>query len=379
MISYGIDNIAKHESIFKNKRIGLITSVTGLSRSFESTISILHKSFGLSALFSPEHGVRGDRDAGEQVDTYMDPTTNVPVYSLYRKDSKRLSEEMLDAVDMVVYDIQDVGARYYTFLYTMLYALEDCAKHGKEFVVLDRPNPLGDVVEGNILKEEFSSFVGGYPLATRYGLTIGEFATMANKACNCKLHVIPCEGYSRDMMFHHFNRPWVMPSLGLPRYESALLYPGTCLFEGTNVSEGRGTTAPFEIIGAPFVRAETLALAMNAKKLSGVVFRPVYFKPLASKHAGEKCQGVQIHILDFEAIRPVRVGIELLFEIKNTCPEFCFLPPVKEGGRSFIDLLMGDDVLTKGISKDEILQRFAKDEAIFKERKEAYHLYGGLN
>ena len=196
MVYNGIDTIDRHEALFTGKRLGLITSVTGLTAGFETTIDVLHRKFGLSALFSPEHGVRGNIAPGGLVDTYVDPATGVTAYSLYRKDSKRMTPEMLEQVDAVIYDIQDVGARYYTFMYTMLYALEDCAKAGKEFILLDRVNPLGDRVEGNVLKPGYESFVGGYPLAMRYGLTVGEFARMAAEqlGLNARLTVVPVEG-----------------------------------------------------------------------------------------------------------------------------------------------------------------------------------------
>lgn len=329
MIRNGIDCIEEYAHLFQGKRIGLITAPTGLTKDFVSTIQILHEKFQLAALFSPEHGVRGDQAAGAQVETYVDPYTQVPVYSLYRKDSKRLNREMLDEVDIVVYDIQDVGVRYYTFIYTMLYALEDCAKAGKVFVVLDRINPLdGVTVEGNLLKPGYRSFVGNYPLCVRYGLTAGEVAAMANEQMkwNGQLHVVRCEGWDRTMQFPDAGRPWVMPSLGLPRFDSALLYSGTCLFEGTNISEGRGTTAPFEIIGAPFIEAEKLAEEMNRMKLPGVVFRPVYFKPSFSKFRDEQCGGVQLHVLDRRALQPLATGVQLLYAIKRNYEQFSFCP-----------------------------------------------------
>ncbi|MEK3885523.1 DUF1343 domain-containing protein [Paenibacillus sp. PL2-23] len=380
MVRNGIDNIEAYSSLFKGKRLGLITSPTGLAADFRSTIDILHERFGLAAMFSPEHGVRGDLAAGALVDTYRDSATGVPVYSLYRKDAKRLTQEMLDAVDMVVYDIQDVGTRYYTFIYTMLYALEDCAKAGKPFVVLDRLNPLdGVTVEGNVLKEGFASFVGNYPLAVRYGLTAGEVATMANaeQGWGAELHVVPCIGWSRELTFSQLGRPWIPPSMGIPRFHTALLYPGTCLFEGTNLSEGRGTTAPFELIGAPFVDAELLAGEMNAKGLTGVYFRPAYFKPTFSKHEGELCRGVYIHVLDERALQPVELGVELLFTVKRLFgEEFSFLPPVRENGRPFIDLLCGDSVYRdEAVDVPELLERFREESRLFAERKRVFHLY----
>ncbi len=379
MIRNGIDNIAAYDSLFMNKRIGLITSPTGLTHDLTSTIQILHERYGLAALFSPEHGVRGDQAAGALVDTYTDPATGVPVYSLYRKDSKRLTPDMLDEVDLVVYDIQDVGVRYYTFIYTMLYALEDCAKVGKPFVVLDRINPLdGVTVEGNLLKPGYESFVGGYPLCVRYGLTAGEVAVMANDEMGWQadLHVVRCEGWERGMLFPDTDRLWVPPSLGIPRFETALLYPGTCLFEGTNLSEGRGTALPFETIGAPFVDAQALADEMNAKQLPGVRFRPVYFKPTASKHQGELCGGVQLHVTDAHVFQPVETGVMLLFAVKAMFHSFAFLPPIKEGSRPFIDLLGGDNVY-RGESVDvpALLAQFREESAAFAERKRQYHLY----
>lgn len=380
MVLNGIDRIEKYEGIFKGKRIGLITSPSGLTRDFKSAINILHEKFRLTALFSPEHGVRGNIGAGGLVDTYNDPYINVPVYSLYRKDSKRLTKEMLNEVDMVVYDIQDVGTRYFTFIYTMLYAMEDCAREGKEFVVLDRLNPLdGVTVEGNILENRFESFVGAYNLCMRYGLTVGEFANMANieRSIGCSLYVIPCEGWDRTMLFPDTKRWWVMPTMGIPRFDTALLYPGMCLFEGTNLSEGRGTTCPFEIIGAPFIDAQRLSDDMNLKKLPGVAFRPVYFKPATSKFEGQQCGGVQIHILDPRRVKPVEVGVELLFHIRNRYDEqFKFLPPFKEGSRPFIDLLGGSSKLReKDADKEMLLEQYRQDSKQFEYRKQAYHLY----
>lgn len=379
MIRNGIDRIQEEAHLFTGKRLGLITAPTGLNKDFVSTIQILHENFNLAAMFSPEHGVRGDQAAGAMVDTYLDPVTNVPVHSLYRKDSKRLTEEMLDEVDMVVYDIQDVGTRYYTFIYTMLYALEDCAKAGKEFVVLDRINPLdGVTVEGNILKEGYQSFIGNYPLAVRYGLTAGEIAVMANEQMdwNGKLHVVKCDGWDRNMLFSDIGRPWIMPSMGIPRFDSALLYPGTCLFEGTNLSEGRGTTAPFEMIGAPFINAEKLANEMNSKQLAGVMFRPAYFKPTFSKFQGELCHGVQLHITDSRSLKPLETGVQLMYTIKQNYEDFLFLPPLKEGARSFIDLLGGDKVYRdESVDVPSLLEQFCEESREFAKLKQEYHLY----
>lgn len=379
MVKNGIDRILSYSHLFQGKRIGLITTPTGITSEFISTIQILHDNFKLTALFSPEHGVRGDQAAGAMVETYTDPLTGVPVYSLYRQDSKRMTADMLDQVDMVVYDIQDVGVRYYTFIYTMLYALEDCAKAGKELVVLDRVNPLdGLTVEGNVLKPGYESFIGNYPLSVRYGLTAGEVANMVNeqKGWNAKLHVVPCEGWERNMLFPQTGQIWVHPSLGIPRFETALVYAGTCLFEGTNLSEGRGTTFPFEIIGAPFIDAERLADEMNHRGLPGVRFRPVYFKPTTSKFQGELCAGVQIYVTDPLSYRSVETGVTLMYTMKRNYEEFSYLPPVKEGSRPFIDLLCGDKLYREEVGLMEMLEKFREESRDFAREKQRYHLYG---
>lgn len=378
MVKNGIDHILDYAHLFQGKRLGLITTPTGITSEFVSTIQILQDNFNLTALFSPEHGVRGDQAAGAMVETYSDPLTGVPVYSLYRKDSKRLTPDMLDQVDMVVYDIQDVGVRYYTFIYTMLYALEDCAKAGKELVVLDRVNPLGGVtVEGNVLKPGYESFIGNYPLCVRYGLTAGEVALMANEqqGWQGKLHVVPCEGWERSMLFPQTGQTWVHPSLGIPRFETALVYSGTCLFEGTNLSEGRGTTFPFEMIGAPFIEAERLAAEMNGKGLPGVRFRPVFFKPTTSKFEGELCGGVQLYVTDHHSFRPLETGVTLMYTVKQNYEEFVYLPPLKEGSRPFIDLLCGDKLYREAADLTAMLEQFREESRSFALAKQEYHLY----
>ena len=365
--------------LFRGKRLGLVTSPTGLNRKGESTIDLLHRKFGLSALFSPEHGVRGSAAAGAAVETYRDGETGVPVFSLYRGDSRRMTEEMLDRVDAVVYDIQDVGARYYTFLSTLQYIMEDCAEQGKTVIVLDRPNPLGGVtVEGGLLHAEYRSFVGGYPMCIRYGLTVGEYARMVRNGedLDCDLQVVPCEGWRREMQFPDYGSIWVPPSGNIPRFETALLYPGTCLLEGTNLSEGRGTAFPFEVAGAPFIQAERLARSMNEKNLPGVWFRPVWFTPSTSKFRDEICGGVQMHVTDRARIRPVDIGVHLLCEIRSSCPEFAFLPPLREGGRRVIELLAGDSLLSeKGHAPEGILKSFREDSARFVEQSQNFWLY----
>lgn len=376
----GIDNILKYSALLEGKRLGLITSISGVDNQLNSTIETINQHFDLQALFGPEHGVRGDKDAGGIVGDYTDELTGKPVYSLYRKDSKRLTEKMLESIDAVVYDIQDLGVRYYTFISTMIYALEDCARYGKELIVLDRPNPLGGVIlEGNVLEPGYQSFVGAYQLPTRYGLTIGELARMVNEEeqIGCRLEVIPCTGWKRSDMFYKTGQVWVMPSLGIPRFDTACVYTGTCLAEGTNLSEGRGTSCPFEIIGAPYIEAYRLVKELREKRLEGVGFTPAYFTPSSSKHTGVFCQGVHIHITDYEAYESYKTGLAILETVRDLYPgDFKFLDPVKENGRPFISLLSGNNQFeAEGWTAKEILEKNKTALEEFAVRKKQYHIY----
>lgn len=380
MILKGIDNIKQYDNIFRNKRLGLITSISGVDNNLDATIDILKERYELTALFAPEHGVRGDRQAGQTVETYVDATTGITVYSLYRVDSKHMTKEMLENVDAIVYDIQDVGVRYYTFISTMLYAMEDCAKFGKELIILDRPDPLGGtVVEGNVLDNEYRSFVGAYPIATRYGLTSGELALMVmeQEHIRCDVTIIPCAGWKRDQLFPETKQIWIMPSLGIPRFETALLYPGTCLVEGTNLSEGRGTSCPFEIIGAPYINAVRLVNYLREQKLPGAAFSCIYFTPTYSKYNGIFCEGVHIHISDYKVYESYRTGLILLEGIRELYPkDFAFLPATKPGSRPFISLLSGNNIFEQRewTSKAILYENKAGLEQ-FSKRKKTYHLY----
>lgn len=376
LIQVGVDRLKGH---LGGKRVGLITNPTGLDSRMCPTIDIFHQMGVLKALFSPEHGVRGDHDAGAIVETYTDLATGVSVYSLYRKDTKRLTAQMLEGLDALVFDIQDVGARYYTYLYTMRYALEDAARVEIPFYVLDRPNPLGgEKVQGNVLDSAYDSFVGGYPLAMRYGLTIGEFAAMLNDELHlgAQLYVIGMAGWQRDLLFPRLQRPWIAPSLNMPSFETALLYTGMCLFEGTEVSEGRGTAMPFQTIGAPYIDAEALAREMNGKRIDGLHFLPAYFTPCQSKYQNERCQGVSLVITDCECAKPIDAAIHLILQIRDMYPEdFRFREPVRQGGRRMIELLCGDSVRLFDSKAEDILLSFEAQSEAFQKRKQRYHLY----
>lgn len=379
MVLNGLDHLADAAPWLKGRRLGLITSTSGVTRTLTPGIDAIHSQFPLTALFGPEHGVRGDHDAGATVETYTDPATGLPVYSLYRKDSQHMTPEMLDLVDTVIYDIQDIGARFYTYISTLLYVMRDCAAAGKELVVLDRINPLGGKIEGGMLQPGFESFVGVYPLTTRYGLTPGEFARLANEEqhIGCTLHVLPVQGWRRKMLFPETGLTWMMPSPAIPHFETALLYPGVCLAEATNLSEGRGTSAPFELIGAPFINGAALTTRMNALKLPGVAFTAAYFTPSASKHTNQRCEGVHIHLTDTKAFDTIRTGTALLYAIREMySAAFALRQPENEHALLPINRLTGSDVLAgEWPDFDALMTRWERESAAFKARAAKAYLY----
>ncbi|MBU3190224.1 DUF1343 domain-containing protein [Clostridium bowmanii] len=379
VVNNGIDNLEEYSEIFSGKRLGLITGPTGVNKKLVSTIDILHKNYNLVALFSPEHGVRGDIQAGEKVEDYLDPVSKIPVYSLYG-DKKKITSEMLSKIDLLVFDIQDVGARFYTYLYTLTYAMEACNENSKPIVVLDRINPLGGkIVQGNILEKGFESFVGKYPIPTRYGLTIGEFALYINSKfkINADLTVVPCTGWNRDLYYDDTDLVWVQPSPNIPTIDTAFIYSGTCIFEGTNLSEGRGTTKPFEIIGAPWLDNIKLISIMNTKNYSSVMFRKVYFTPTFSKHANVLCSGIQIHVTHRDEFNPFVLALDILLEIKNMhSSEFEFIPPFAVGAQPFINLITGTDKVESNIGcLNELLKKMNANLEEYLEEKKSYELY----
>ena len=378
MVQFGADRTAEFAHFFTG-RVALLTGPSGRTRSNQSTIQVLKDRCDLQLLLAPEHGVRGDKAAGAFFADEIDPESGLPVCSLYTKESKRLSSQLLERFDTLVYDIADVGCRYYTFISTLYGCITDCAAAGKRLVVLDRPNPLGDRVEGRLLQEEVSSFVGCYPIPVCYGLTCGELARMMNEEqhLGCDLKIVPCANLTREMTFRDWNHYWVMPSLGIPRFETALLYPGTCLIEGTCLSEGRGTADPFAIIGAPFIEADRFSRSMNHLNLPGVVTTPVYFTPTTSKHQGQLCGGIHLHITDEKQLRPVELGVRLLDLLRKCYPDdFRLLPPFREGGKPFLSLLAGHRAFeSPQWDAEEILNRYSRECEDFRLRKAPYELY----
>lgn len=378
MVLFGVDRVAEYRQLFVG-RTALLTGPSGRTSGNRPTVEVLRDCCDLRLLLAPEHGVRGDKAAGALFSDEVDEETGLPVRSLYTKTSKRLSPETLELFDTLVYDMADVGCRYYTFLSSLRYCIEDCAAAGKRLVVLDRPNPLGDRVEGGLLRPETGSFVGGYSIPVCYGLTCGELADMMNRelGCGCDLKMVPCGGLTREMTFRDWGHYWVMPSLGIPRFETALLYPGTCLIEGTNLSEGRGTADPFAILGAPFIRAEQFSREFNDLGCPGVEATPVYFTPTTSKHQGSLCGGIHLHITHEKQLQPVELGVRLLDLLRQMYPgEFQFLPPVQQDGKPFVSLLAGHrDFEDPNWQAQAILERYRQESRAFRQRKKAYEYY----
>ncbi|AIF66576.1 hypothetical protein GZ22_07965 [Terribacillus saccharophilus] len=366
------------KELLKGKKVGLITNPTGIDSKMNSIVDLLHDDSGieLTALFGPEHGVRGDAQAGEYVESYIDEKTGLPVYSLYGQ-TRKPTPEMLKNVEVLVFDIQDVGTRYYTYIYTMAYAMEAAKENNIPIVVLDRPNPLGGLsVDGPVLEPEFSSFVGMYPIPTKHGMTVGELARFFNTEFNIKadLKVVKMKGWRRSMDFDDTGLPFVLPSPNMPTVSTIFVYPATGLIEGTNLSEGRGTTKPFELIGAPYINSTNLAAELNSLRLPGVKFRAASFTPSTSKHAGKLSHGVEIYITDRDEFDAVTTGLHIIKTIYDMYPDdFEFL------SNNFFDKLIGNDLvrtmILEGASVTEITKTYQKELSEFKKVRKEYLLY----
>lgn len=378
-VSPGIEVLLKEEeNVLSGKKVGLITNPTGIDSKLTSIVDLLHDDpdINLTALFGPEHGVRGDAQAGASVEYYIDEKTGLPVYSLYGK-TKKPTPEMLKDVEVLVFDIQDVGTRYYTYIYTMAYAMEAAKENDIPFIVLDRPNPQGgESVDGPVLEPEFSSFVGLYPIPLKHGMTVGELATLFNKEfkIGADLKVIKMKGWKRDMDYDDTGLPFVLPSPNMPTVSTTYVYPATGLIEGTNVSEGRGTTKPFELIGAPYINSDELAGKLNALRLPGVKFRAASFTPTFSKHAGKLSHGVEIYITDREEFKAVPTGLQIIKTIQDLYPgDFEFL------AANNFNLLIGNGWIMSrikaGSTVNEILKEYQVRQDAFKKVRKNYLLY----
>jgi uncharacterized protein YbbC (DUF1343 family) len=352
----------------RGRRIGLVANPASVDGSFRHVVDRAASAAGvtLAAVFGPQHGFRANlQDNMIETPHARDERRRVPVHSLY-SDTREPTAEMLAELDALVIDLQDVGARIYTFVYTMAHCLRAASRHGVPVLVCDRPNPIGgEAVEGPMLAPGYESFVGLFPIPMRHGMTIGELARLFNErfGIGAELEVVPLEGWHRGMYWDDVRLPWVMPSPNMPTLDTAVVYPGGVLFEGTQLSEGRGTTRPFELLGAPWIDAEPFAARLNALKIDGAHFRPVVFEPTFHKHARLACGGVQIHVTDRRTFRPVLAGVAVMGEFHRSAPDrFAWRQPPYEyvHDRMPIDILAGSDGLRQAIEADAAARDIAE-------------------
>ncbi len=372
----------------QGKRVGLITNPSGVDNKLKSTIDILHEAPGvdLVALYSPEHGVRGDVHAGDHVSDYVDPATGVKVYSIYGKNL-RPSREMLDGVDVLLYDIQDNGCRSYTFISSMGVAMDACAEYGKQFMVLDRPNPVGgNKVEGCLVEDSCVSFVSKFPIPYLYGLTPGELANYLNdegllpSGRKVDLSVIPMEGWTRDMTFAETGMPWVLPSPHIPNPEAALLYPASGILGELNyMNIGVGYTLPFKLFCASWVDAETLSRRLNALDIPGVMFRPIHIKPFYGFGKSENLQGVEFYITDRDKAPITLIQFYVMQELADMYPDHKAMETADPSRYSMFDKVTGSKEIRRRFAKNhkvaDILDYWNKDNESFAAKSAKYHLY----
>ncbi|QPC84089.1 DUF1343 domain-containing protein [Phototrophicus methaneseepsis] len=370
------------------QRVGLLTNPSAVDRQFISTYDILSQAANvdLVALYGPEHGFAAAAPDAAAVESTRDGKTGLPVYSLYGQ-TLRPTRDMLHDVDVLVCDIQDIGARFYTYLWTLSYILEACGEYGVDVVILDRPNPLGDTVAGPPLEPNFTSFVGRYNLPIQHGMTLGELAQMINGEWNrypANLRVIQCEGWVRQMTWDATGLPFVTTSPAIPHASTVMQYPGACLIEGTTLSEGRGTALPFEVVGAPYIDGARLAEVLNEQQHPGVRFRPHAFLPTSSKFAGTTCYGVQAHITDTARFLPIETWLAVIIAVRRLYPDgFNWLPLSQEqyerGDVLHFDRLIGSDtprlMIEDGASLDEITAGWSDFCAEFQAERQIYLLY----
>ena len=371
--------------LLEGKRVGLTTNPTGVDSNLKSTIDILWEAenVNLVALYGPEHGVRGNVHAGDVVDNEVDKKTGLKMYSLYGK-TKKPNKEMMDEIDVMVYDIQDNGCRSYTYISTMGMLMEACIEHGKELIVLDRPNPLGgEKIEGCLVEDGYISFVSQFKIPYLYGQTPGELALYLNATDyenKCKLTVVEMKGWERDMTWDETGLEWIVASPHVPHGQSAVFYPVTGIFgEFGYISIGVGYTLPFEVMGAPWISADTLAEAMNALELPGLEFRPIYYKPYYSTFQSELCQGVQIHILDYEKARLSEVQFLVVQELMRLWPEKDWFQLCNQKRFGMFDKVCGTNKIREMFGKryqwEDIREYWYKDVEAYRAASSKYYLY----
>ena len=384
MIETGLVQLLhEHLDRLRGQRVGLATHAAAVTPDLTDAVAALRAAgVTLTALYGPEHGLAGAAADGAAVGHGVEVRTGLPIYSLYGA-TREPTPAMLADVDVVLFDMQDVGVRFYTYTSTLWHLLKGATRAGKPVWVLDRPNPLNGVtLEGPLVAPGFESFVGVIPIPIRHGMTPGELALWMNGeyALGAELTVIPLRGWRRPQWFDQTGLPWVIPSPAMPHLSTATVYPGMCFLEGTNVSAGRGTALPFEVCGAPWLDGYALAQRPNALALPGVRFRPHTFIPTADKHAGQRCGGVQVHVTDRDALRPVALGVHVLAACRATAPqEFAFLPSSWEGRPAHLDLLTGSARVREGLIAGEpataLVAEWESDLAAFAERRRPYLLY----
>ncbi|MGD0883816.1 MAG: DUF1343 domain-containing protein [Thermodesulfovibrionales bacterium] len=365
-VKIGLDLVEKHwPGGLRGARVGLVVHPASVNARLQHAVEILRKSkkCEVTALLGPQHGIRGEtQDNMIEWRDFLDTETGLPVFSLYGSVRKP-EPAMMKNLDALVIDLQDVGSRYYTFIWTMELCMRACLETGKSVIILDRPNPIGGTItEGPVLRPRYASFVGQRPLPVRHGMTVGEIGQYLRNMFypSLNVHIVAMEGWKRDMWFHDTGLPWIMPSPNMPTPETACVYPGMCLLEGTMLSEGRGTTRPFEICGASFIHPEALVKRLREFSLPGVAFRPLYFQPTFQKHAGRLCGGAQLHVIDRERFHPFKTGVAVLKAVHDLYPERPLWknPPYEyELEKMPIDILCGTDRIRKEIDKREDLDR----------------------
>lgn len=391
MVRCGIDLICDgaYSSLLKNKKIGLVSGASAVSSRYLSTIEHMNELYNVSMLLAPEHGIRGVLGPGEKVSDGVDILSGIKTYSLFEDfvfscdDEKKKSvyapsPRLLEQIDILVFDMQDVGSRFFTFASTLFYTMRACASVNIPVLVLDRPNPIGGAVEGNICTNEFSSFIGLSGLPIRHGMTIGELAILFNGeyGFDCDLTVAELDGWRRDMFYNDTGLPFVKPSPNLPSLDAITVYCGTCMLAGTNVSEGRGTTTPFTTIGAPYINPVELAKELNRENFEGLSFSPSFFMPQFSKYKSKVCYGVDIHVLDRKSVRAVDLGVRLIKKLQRMYPDdFAFNRP-ESGNRWHIDLSAGGHEIREGkLNENEILKNWQTQACEFEKTREKYLIY----
>jgi uncharacterized protein YbbC (DUF1343 family) len=382
----GLERLLDRPEPVRGLRVGLVVNPSSITSDLEHASVALSARRGvkLAALFGPEHGIAADAQDLVEVGHSRDRETGLAVHSLYG-ETRVPTQAMLAGVDAMVFDVQDVGSRYYTFAYTMLHVMEACARERKRVVVLDRPNPIGgDAVDGNVLDPEYRSFVGMHPLAVRHGMTVGELALMFREelSLDVDLQVVPMKGWRRRMAYEDTGLPWVLPSPNIPTVDTAFVYPGGCLVEGTNLSEGRGTTRPFELVGAPWLDGHALARALEGERIPGAGFRAAAFTPVFQKHVDVLCHGVQVHVFDRARFPAFLAYLLLIHHSRRQDPgHFAWRPPPYEYERVKLpfDILCGTDRVRKaieaGVSPKRLAAGWRKESAAFRKRRAKYLLY----